>query len=437
MKEISSYLNRLKFTIYAISFRLRMYFLRFWPIATSHIYVDSASVTTTDCSVLKAYVRASKKYIANPSSLHALGVLAKKGLEDARSKVAGAIFAHPDELVFCGSGTEANNLAILGTIHGLKKVRNCNYSDLEVLVSGIEHVSVLGPVQKLEELGVKVIKIPVLSNGSIDIEFLEKNITDKTALISVMMVNNEIGVILPISEIAKIVRKVRKDRESRVENNSMPLFFHTDASQAFLYKEIDTRKMGVDLITVDSHKIYGPRGLGLLWVKRNLVPILKVAPYVVGGHQEFGLRAGTEAVPTIVAFAHAIELGNKRRADDTEHVTKLRDYFVHQLKNSLDTDSFKINGDGVVSETVIPHILSVTFKKDAEIDHEELLFRLDSASIYVSTKSSCQSDEDESYVLKQIGVKSGAIRFSFSKYNSKRQIARVVRVLVQILEKHY
>lgn len=434
-------IEKTKYVFFAIKIRLQKIIGRLPNIFKSRIYFDYAAVTPTDPAVLKTYVSASRKYIANPSSLHADGVMAKNALEKARLDISNSIFAHSDEIIFCGSGTEANNIAILSTVMGIKKARNCNYSDLQVMVSAIEHVSVLGPVRILEEMGVSVIKIPVLENGQIDVEFLEKNISSKTVLVSVMAINNEIGSMQPVLSIAKIIRKVRKAREEEYTNSAtggfnqknqdefLPIYLHTDASQAFLYEEIDTRKMGVDLITLDSHKVYGPRGAGLLWVRRTLLPVLQKAPVVAGGHQEGGIRAGTEAVPTIVAFAHALCLAQKRRTKDVKYVSHLRDIFISTLTKTLPKGSFHINcADRAVCA---PHIISISFPVR---DHEELLFRLDAVGISASTKSSCQSDEDESYVLKQIGITGGAIRFSFGRQNTKREIVKVVKVLAKILK---
>lgn len=341
------------------------------------IYLDYASLTPIDKGVLKEMKKYSSEDYSNPSSIHASGIKAKKALEGARVRTAKVLHAHEDEIIFTSGGTESNHLALKGN---------------KVIISSTEHSSII----KQEN----TIKIPVDKNGLIDLEILKKSITSETTLVSVMMVNNEIGSIQPIQEIAKIVRDASKSFNKKI-------FFHTDACQAFMHLPIYVEKLGIDFLTLDGAKIYGPRGVGMLYVKRGTLEIE---------------RAGTENLPGIMGFAYALELGEKMREKETVHVSNLKNFFFSELQK-LNKD-IKVNGS---LEHSSAHILNISIPN---IDSEFFVLQLDAKGIECSTKSACLRDEDESYVLKAIGANSKtSVRFSFGRMTTQRDLKVVLKII--------
>jgi cysteine desulfurase len=359
-------------------------------MTTKRIYLDYASLTPVDKRVLGTIKKYQSLDYGNPSALYASGVAAKKALDEARLRVAKVIHAHPDEIVFTGSGTEANNLAIFGVGEG------------QIIVSDIEHSSIR---EIAKERG--VVFIPVDKNGIVDLEILKKSITTETKLVSMVMVNNEIGTIEPLQEIAKITRHFRK------QNNSIYPLFHTDACQAPCVLPVHVEKLGVDMLTLDSHKIYGPRGVGMLYIRRGL----KLNPIIYGGGQEKGLRSGTENIPGIAGFAHALELADKMRDKEVARLAELKEYFIQGL--------LKINSKIIINgENTSPHILNISIPG---IDNEFFVLQLDARGIECSTKSACLKDEDESYVLQSMGGDSKtSIRFSFGRQTTKKDLKKVL-----------
>lgn len=349
------------------------------------IYLDYASLTPIDKGVLKQINKFSKREYSNPSALYASAVKAKSVIEEAKARVAKVIHAHPDEIIFTSGGTESNQLVLN------------SFLNKQIIISNIEHSSIIKHVG--------TINIPVNQGGQVDLDLLKKSITNETALVSIMMVNNEIGAIQPIQEIAKIVRDYRKN------NNSQLPLLHTDASQAPIHLPIYVEKLGVDLITLDGNKIYGPRGIGMLYVKRGSVDIV---------------RAGTENIPGIMGFAHALEIAEKMREKESARIAELKEFFIDELKK-INTE-IKINGSNTT-----PHILNISIPG---IDSEFFVLQLDAKGIECSTKSACLRDEDESYVLKAIGTNSAdSVRFSFGRYTTKGELKKVLRVMKGILEK--
>ncbi|MES3031163.1 MAG: cysteine desulfurase family protein [Patescibacteria group bacterium] len=346
----------------------------------TRIYLDYASLTPIDRGVLRVAKKYSSDKYSNPSSLHASGTLASKALLDARTRVAKVLHAHADEIVFTSGGTEANKLVI-----ELAEGK-------QIVMSAIEHSSLIDAPN--------TVHVSVDAHGVVDLEQLKSSITSETVLVSVMLVNNEIGTIEPLKEIAKIVRDVRK------KNNSALPLLHTDACQAPLYIPLYIEQLGVDLLTLDGAKIYGPRGMGMLYVRRGL----KVK------------RAGTENLPGIMGFVYALEKAEVLREKETACVAELKKFFIDELKKII--PELKING---TLENSAPHILSVSIPK---IDNEFFLLQLDAKGIECSTKSACLRDEDESYVLKAIGADSKtSLRFSFGRGTTKGQLKKVLRVI--------
>ncbi|MDD5165123.1 MAG: cysteine desulfurase family protein [Candidatus Pacebacteria bacterium] len=386
----------------------------------SRIYLDYASLTPIDPRVTREVKAYSSFSYANPSSLYKEGVNAKKALAEGRQKVADYLHAHADEIIFTSGGTEANALALEGVGRAAVRagfVDPINSIKPHYIISSIEHSSIIETANMLEKHGCEVTRLSVDQNGTISLDELKKSIKPNTVLVSIMMVNNEIGSIQPIKEIAKIVRDMRK---SRGTDSKYPLL-HTDAAQA-LYEEINMQNLGVDLLTLDGSKVYGPRGIGALYVRRN-TPIEAI---ILGGGQESGLRSGTENIPGIMGFAKALELKQKERGkegkSESERVAKLRTYFIDEIKKVR--SDIKVNGD--LSNSA-PHIVNISIPG---IDNEFLLFKLDAKGIACSTKSSCLRDEDESYVLKSIGANSAtSLRFSFGRWTTFGDIKRAIKII--------
>jgi cysteine desulfurase len=430
---------------------------------------------------MKGY--SSSEY-ANPSSLYKEGVAAKKAVESARNRVGSFLNAHGDEIVFTSGGTEANALALEGVL----KLSHKNGIDKpHLIISAIEHSSIMETANMLEKCGIEVTRLGVDSHGLISLDELKKAIKPSTYLISIMTVNNEIGTIQPIREIAKAVRQWRKGIGDRVEGiektytlhpTPFPLL-HTDASQAALFNDLNVEKLGVDLLTLDSSKVYGPRGIGALFVRRGT----PIEPIIHGGGQERGLRSGTENVPAIMGFAKALEIASTDRDGEVKRISQLRDHFLKgflnirqeikvnpdiQISQSQDHENKRVVGsmvearfqsfasEGHLSTPLLksdgksvtfaksqkrqsPHILNVSIPG---IDNEVFVLRLDAGGVACSTKSSCLRDADESYVLKAIGADLPAgrhgsktsIRFSFGRWTKKADLDKALAVIAKALK---
>lgn len=386
------------------------------------IYLDHASLTPIDKEVFQEIQKYSKGEFANPSAIYKEGVKAKRVVDDARKKIAGFLSAHGDEIFFTSGGTEANNLVIIGIFEAeIKKGKKPQ--DIHIVTSKIEHASILEPIRLLESLGAKVDYIGVDKEGIVDFKELKEKICKETILVSIMYVNNEIGTIQPIREIAKIIRDFRKTNTLLARP-----FFHTDACQAPLYIKLDVEKLGVDLMTIDGQKMNGPRGVGAFYKKKNV----ELAPLIFGGGQERGLRSGTENVAGIAGFAKAFDLVEKRMAKDTKTVNEIRNYFISKLKSEIfpKVPGAVING----SETKrTPNNVNISLPG---IDNEFVLLTLDARGVACSTKSSCLRDEDESYVISALGVSKNiaksSIRFSLGRDSSIKDIDYVIKVLKSI-----
>ena len=405
------------------------------------IYLDYASLTPIDPRVTREMKKYSSRAYANPSSLYKEGVAAKKALALAREKVADYINAHADEIIFTGGGTEANNLAIVGVVKAFKNQNDDTDKKPHIIVSAIEHSSIMETVAELEKNGfngaeIEVTRLFVDSRGIISLDELKKAIKSNTILVSIITVNNEIGSIQPIKEIAKIVRDVRKDSGM----GQYPLL-HTDAAQA-LYEEINMDNFGVDMLTLDGGKVYGPRGVGVLYVKRTVIESGLIEAITNGGGQENGLRSGTENLPGIMGFARALELLKsehfsqlKWEKKEGDRIADLRTLFIDGLKK-IRPDIIINGGDhnntsDQSSNAQSPHILNISIPG---IDNEFFLFKLDAKGIACSTKSSCLRDEEESYVLKAIGADSKtSLRFSFGRWTKKGDIKRALKVIAAVL----
>ncbi len=350
-----------------------------------HVYLDYASLTPVLEGVFSVMKKYSSPEYANPSSLHSSGVRASRALLDAEKRSAHIIHAHADEILFTSGGTESNHLLFN------------SFKPEECIISAFEHSSIMNyaPLKK----------IPLLPTGAVNMEELKRLITPDIKLVSVMMVNNEVGTLEDIASIAKVIRHIRKER------GSVYPYFHTDASQAPVCIEIDVEKLGIDFMTLDSHKVYGPRGVGLLYVKRDTRELT---------------RGGTENLPGIMGFVYALEKVDAMRARETLRIQKLRSVFLDGLRDIY--PSMIVNG-GVTS----PHIIHVSL---LGVDSEYMVFQLDARGIECSTKSACLKDSDESYVAHALGIDStSSLRFSLGISTTLSDIRYVLKVLRDILGK--
>jgi len=359
------------------------------------VYLDNAATTMVDPRVVKAMLPFFSEKFGNPSSLHRFGREAKKALERARAVIAKKINADPSEIIFTSGGTESDNLAIRGIAYANRHLGN------HIITSKIEHPAVLRTCNSLMEEGFEVTFLDVDEEGFVDLKALEKSITKKTILVSIMHANNEIGTIQPIEKIGRICKKHR-------------VYFHTDAVQSFTKVPIDVRKMNIDLLSISSHKIHGPKGVGALFVRKGV----KIKPEITGGSHESGLRAGTENVPGIVGFAKAVELSSD---DDIRKMSKLRDRLISGLLKIKDS---KLNGPR--GKKRLCNNVNIGFRG---VEGESLMMYLDTKGIAVSTGSACANLLEEggtSHVLqaisKDLEFATGSIRLSLSRFMTEREI---------------
>jgi len=379
------------------------------------IYMDYAASTPVDADVLKVMMPYFAEDFGNANSIHEEGVKAKEVLDSARKSVADVLNARSEEIIFTSGGTESNSLAIVGSIDDIK--------NSHAVTSTIEHPSVLEVFKALEKQGLDVTYVGVDESGVVNPKDVRDAIRENTILVSIMYVNNEIGTIQPVSEIAKAVRSKKKEYNSNI-------LFHTDASQAPLYLSLNTLKLGVDMMTLGGQKMYGPKGVGCLYVKKGV----KISSIVKGRNQEGGIRAGTENVPLIVGFTKALELAEKNRENETRRVAELRDYFIEELNNKI--PEVKLNGS---REERVANNVNIYIPN---IDGEFFTILLDSKGIACSTKSACKvDDEDEgSYVIEALGHSKerskSSLRFSLGKTTTRKDIDYVVQTLAVSVKKY-
>jgi cysteine desulfurase len=388
------------------------------------IYLDNSATTPVDKQVWKAMEKYFIKEFGNPSSIHSLGVTAKKTIEKSRKIIASFLNAHSREIVFTGSGTEANNLAIFGLVRKLME-NDKKSKKIEIITTKIEHSSILECFKELERAGVEIKFLPVSSLGIVEPKDLRKMINENTALISVGYANSEIGVVQPIKEIAKEIRHARK--ELNIKNNYP--YFHTDASQACQYLNMNVLELGVDMMTIDAQKIYGPKGIGALFIKDEV----NIKPIIFGGGQENGIRNGTENVPLIVGFAEAIILVEKMRKKEIIRLTKLRDRFFKLLKKSI--PSAIINGS---TTERLPNNISISIPGKSG---EFMVLQLDEAGVICSSTSACGSNSGYSKVVYEVALKNNenkknariraesALRFSLGRDTKIGDIKKLLNIL--------
>lgn len=384
----------------------------------------------------KIYLDYASGAEANPSAVHELGVLEKRKLDQARKMVADVLHGHSDEVIFTSGATESNNLALMGSVFhkiyapttasGTPRNRKFHESlRPHIVTSNIEHASVLEVCKHLEKIGLaEITYVEVEPSGIVDPKKVKKALRKDTVLVSVMYANNEIGTLQPIKEIAKDIRHFNKI-------NGMQIYFHTDATQAINYLPINVLTLGVDMMTFNASKIYGPKGVGVLWKARR-VPL---RPIMFGGDQEFGLRPGTENVKGAVELAQALVAGEKIKEKEAARLAKLRDYFFEKLNSGM-LKNWKISVNGDAKER-LPNNVNITIPG---IPCELLVIEFSARGIMISAKSACKSeDSSSSHVIEAINPNiadtDGPLRFSFGRDTNKKDIDKALRALSEILLK--
>lgn len=373
------------------------------------IYLDNNATTRLDDDAFNAMIPFFKEEYGNAFSLHLFGKETGKAVAESRKVIADLLGVLPEEIIFTGSGTEGDNLAIRGVARAYKN------RGKHIIVSSIEHPGVRNTCKDLEKEGYEITVLNVDKNGVVDVEQLKNAIKDETILISVMHANNETGVVQPIEEIGKIAKEHK-------------ILFHVDAVQSMGKLNIDPKGMGIDLLVFTAHKFYGPKGVGALYI-RNGVRLGKV---ITGGGQERKLRPGTTNTPLIVGMAKALEKAYAEREEENKRVGALRDYFEEQLLAKI--PEIIVNGKNVKR---LPGTSSITFKY---VEGESILLSLSMKGIAVSSGSACSSDElQASHVLLAMGIPEefahGTIRFSLGKYNTKEEIDYTIDAVVEIIGK--
>ena len=370
------------------------------------IYLDNAASTQIHEDVLESMLPYLKEQFGNPSSIHRYGRLTRKAVEKARKQIADLINADPSEIFFTSGGTESNNTALCGI--ALKKPNS------QIITSSIEHDAVLMPCKKLEDSGFDVLYLPVDKFGMIDPLLLKNQISKKTCLVSIMFGNNEVGTVEPIEEIGHICSE--KD-----------VLFHTDSVQAIGKIPIDVKKLGVDLMSISSHKINGPKGVGALFIKNGVV----INPVILGGGQERGFRSGTENVANIVGFGKACEIAKSNLDKNISSYKKLRNYLVTKVLNEI--PHVTLNGH---PENRLPNNAHFTF---LGVNGEDLIIKLDENGIAASTGSACSvHTQKASHVLQAMGFSheqiTGSLRLTVGVYNTQDEMDATVSILKKVVE---
>ena len=386
------------------------------------IYLDHAATTPLDPEVKKAMEPFWSENFGNPSSIYHAGIKAKEALSQARGKIAKILGAKSSEIVFTAGGTESANLAILG----LGRARGKNIKKPgHIITTEIEHPAVLNAVRALEKEGFAVSILPVDKYGLVGLEEIKKAIKPETFLISVMYANNEIGTIEPIAEIGKLLKKTNQERNA--EGLSL-IYFHTDACQAAGYLDLNVDKLGVDLLTLNGSKIYGPKGSAILYIRNGI----SLKPLIFGGGQENGLRSGTENVPADIGLAKALELVQKNKNQESRRLSKLSQKLTNGILKTI-SKTF-LNGH---PQKKLPNNVNITI---LDIEGEALLLYLDHYGICASTGSACHSQNlQPSHVLQAIGLPReiihGSLRLTLGKKTTNKNIDYVLKVLPGIVKK--
>lgn len=374
------------------------------------VYMDNNATTRMREEVLEAMLPFYKENYGNASSIHYFGRQARVAVDKARQSVADLLGAEkPEEIIFTSGGTESDNFAIKGVAHALRKKGD------HIITSAIEHSAVLNSCRALEKDGYKVTYLPVDQYGLVSLDELKKAITDKTTLITIMYANNEVGTIEPVAEIGALAKE-------------KGIYFHCDAVQAVGKVAFGVKNMPVDIASMSAHKIYGPKGVGAIYIRKGM----KVDTLMHGGHQEMGRRAGTENVPAIVGLGRAAELAKKEVVEESKKLLELREYLYKSIISKI--PHTRLNGS---PDKRLPNTLNVGFKY---LEGESIMLNLDMEGVAVSTGSACTSGTLEpSHVLTAMGIDAadaqGSIRFSLGRDNTKEDVDYVMSVLPSIIQR--
>ena len=373
------------------------------------IYLDCAATTPTHPEVVKAMLPYFTEAFGNPSSIHSHGQEAKQALEEARDKVAAIIGAESEEVICTSGGTESDNFALKGVAYANEHKRN------HIITTTVEHHAVIESAKSLERRGFRVTYLPVDEYGLVDPDDVKKAITGQTVLVSVMHGNNEVGTIEPIAEIGEIAREAGA-------------YFHTDAVQTVGRIPVDVNELGVDLLSMSAHKLYGPNGVGAIYIRKGT----KLAPFMDGGEQEQGWRAGTHNIPGIVGFGKAVELAQQVMTDEVERQTYLRGRLIDGLLERI--DRVRLNGHPTKR---LPNNVNVSVDF---VEGESVLLNLDLEGISASTGSACSSSSLEaSHVLLAMGIPPEqahcSLRFSLGRWTTEEDIGRVLEVMPRVVNR--
>ena len=398
-------------------------------IKGKRIYLDYAAATPLDSNILKKMKPYWNIYFGNAGALHKEGVESKRVLNKAREDIAKSILSKPEEIIFTASGTEGNSLAVLGYMKSIEnklKKEGKSIKDTHIITGSAEHPSVLDSFRFFKKKGVHVDIVDFNERGIINPKEVRKLLKKETSFISISYINNEIGTVQPIKDIAREIRAHEKEMGTRI-------VFHVDASQAPLYFDCTPIDLGIDLMTVDGQKIYGPKGVGFLYKKEGvfLEPIMK------GGNQEHGIRPGTENIPLIIGMKESFVKAVSNREEETEKIKILQDYFITLLEKHIPQSI--LNGDRILRS---PSNINISIPG---MDNEYLVIALDENGIAAATKSACLGHGNgmHSYVVESlyknnggdINIAKSAVRFSLGRRTTKRDIEYVVSVLVKEVEK--
>lgn len=390
--------------------------MKFWN--RKNVFLDYASITPIDKRVAKKMREVEEMTFANPSALYSSAILAKSLVSDARQKISDILNVSKSDLVFTSGGTEANNLAILGVFNRFKSGDFTPH----FVTTTIEHPSVLEVFKQIEKIGGEVTYVEIAESGVVQSKDIVDAVKSNTVLVSVMYANNEIGTIQPIHEISRAI----KDSRSKNTLYHTP-YLHTDASQAGLYLSLNMQKLGVDMMTLDGIKMYGPRGAGILALKS----LVEISPITFGGGQEQGLRSGTENVPAIVGLAEALVIAEQMKENEGERVKEIRDYAISEIKNNFKTAD--LNGS---AENRLPNNINFCFKG---LDAEFAVIQLDVLGVSASYSSSCRTlkDDSSSYVIKNIGRENcelSSLRFTLGRESRKSDIDFLIQCLKKVIK---
>lgn len=372
------------------------------------IYVDNNATTQVSPEVLEEMLPYFNEFYGNPSSMHTFGGKVEHKITEARKRLAALLGAAPEEIIFTSCGTESDSTAIRAAILS-------NSNKKHILTSRVEHPAVKNHYEYLSKNGYRVTFVPVDRKGRLDLDYLYKNLSDDTALVTIMWANNESGVIFPIEEISRVVRE-------------KGIVFHTDAVQAVGKFPIDLKTIDVDMLSLSGHKLHGPKGVGALYVRRGT----KYTPFIIGGHQEKGRRGGTENVASIIGLGKAAELAAAHLSDNNNQIKQLRDKLENEILKRIPNTI--INGD---RNNRLPNTTSIAFEY---VEGESILLMMDEFGICASSGSACTSGSLEpSHVLRAMGVPftaaHGSVRFSLSKYNTEEEIDFIIEKLPPIIER--